>query len=74
MIVHVGMNQTLDGTPYTTLQLDDNDKPGFVWKSMSDIEEEMERRANECRDCGSPYEDKWFNRGKYEGDNEPDVR
>lgn len=71
MILHVGMNETLDGTPYHTLQLDDNDKPAFEWKSMSDIEKEMELRAKECRDCGSPYENEPFDRGQYQGDNEP---
>jgi len=73
-IIHVGLNETLDGsTPYT-LQLEDNDKPAFRWKSMSEIEKEMDRRAKECRDCGSPYESEPFECGKYLGDNEPDVK
>jgi len=74
-IVHVGLNETLDdSTPNVILQLNDNDRPAFKWKSMPEIEEEMERRAKECRDCGSPYENEPFERGQYEGDNEPFVK
>jgi len=72
-IVHGCLNKTLDGATPNTLQLDDNDKPAFVWKSMSEIEKEIERRSKECRDCGSPYENEPFERGKYAGDNEPEV-
>jgi len=71
-ILRDGLNETLDGTKHT-LQLDYNDKPSFVWKSMKDIEREMDLRAKECRDCGSPYEEEPFERGKYSGDNEPEV-
>jgi len=73
-IRHVGLNETLDSTPYTILQLDDNDKPSFKWKSMSEIERELELRSKECRDCGSPYESEPFERGQYTGDNEPNIR
>jgi len=72
-IVHGGLNKTLDDATPNTLQLNDNDKPAFMWKSMSEIEKEIERRSKECRDCGSPYENEPFERGKYTGDNEPDI-
>ncbi len=72
-IVHSNLNETLDDTSSNTLQLNDNAKPFFVWKSMSEIEKEIESRSKECRDCGSPYENEPFERGKYAGDNEPHV-
>jgi len=70
-ILHNGLNETLDNPPNYTLQVDDDNKPGFRWKSMKEIEKEMDVRAKECRDCGSPYEEKPFDYGKYTGDNEP---
>jgi len=73
-IIHVVHTKTLDGsTPRIILQLNNGSIPSFMWKSMSEIEEEMERRSKECRDCGSPYENEPFERGKYAGDNEPEV-
>ena len=76
-IIHVVNNKTLDGSPsisyFTILQLNDNSKPSFMWKNMSEIEKEIERRSKECRDCGSPYESEPFERGQYVGDNEPKI-
>jgi len=73
-IIHVVHNKTLDSsTPRIILQLDNGSMPSFMWKSMSEIEKEIERRSKECRDCGSPYENEPFERGKYAGDNEPKV-
>jgi len=72
-ILSNGLNETLDGSLPYTLQIDDNDKPAFRWKNMAEIEKEMDQRAKECRDCGSPYESDPFDRGKYLGDNEPDL-
>jgi len=73
-IIHVVHTETLDGYPSRIiLQLDNGSMPSFMWKSMSEIEEQIERRSKECRDCGSPYENKPFERGKYAGDNEPEV-
>jgi len=71
-IIHVGPTETLDGT-ITILQIDNNELPGFHWKSMKEIEKEMDERAKCCRDCGSPYEKEPYESGKYTGDNEPDV-
>jgi len=44
-----------------------------MWLSLPDIEKMIEQRSKECRDCGSPYENEPFERGKYAGDNEPHV-
>jgi hypothetical protein len=41
------------------------------WLSLSDIEKMIDERSKECRDCGCPYENEPFERGKYVGDNEP---
>jgi len=73
-ITHVVIEETLDShPPHIILQLDDNNMPSFVWKSMLEVEKEIERRSKECRDCGSPYESEPFERGEYAGDNEPKV-
>jgi len=42
-----------------------------MWLSLPDIEKMIEQRSKECRDCGCPLETTPFDRGKYEGDNEP---
>lgn len=73
LILNQGLNQTLDGTSYSILQIDDNLKPTFRWKSMKEIEKEIDARAKICRDCGSPYEEEPFATGLYDGDNEPEV-
>lgn len=44
---------------------------GFEWKNLVNIEKELDLRAKTCRDCGLPLEELPFERGKYEGDNEP---
>jgi len=72
-MLHLQYNETLDGSTPTILQLDDTSLPGFEWKSMKDVEKEIDQRSKECRDCGSPYELTPFERGSYEGDNEPLV-
>jgi len=43
------------------------------WLNLPDIEKMIDERSKQCRDCGSPYEKEPFERGKYAGDNEPDV-
>jgi len=42
-----------------------------MWRNLPEIEKMIERRSKECRDCGNPYEETPFDRGRYEGDNEP---
>ncbi len=69
-----GVDETLDGyPPKTVLQLDCHYKPNFQWKNMPQIEKEIDKRSKECRDCGSPYEEIPFERGEYNGDNEPKI-
>ena len=41
------------------------------WKSLVDVEKELDLRAKTCRDCGCQLEGQPYERGKYEGDNEP---
>ncbi len=67
------IQDTIDGIPNTILQLDDRFKPSFEWKSMRQIEREIDLRSKECRDCGSPYELYPFDSGSYDGNNEPKV-
>jgi hypothetical protein len=50
------------------------DQPSFYWKSMKEVEKEIDIRSKECRDCGSPFETEPFDRGSYDGNNEPEVR
>lgn len=71
LILNENVFETLDEVPKYIVQIDDMGKPGFIWKSLSDLEKEARKRAKECRDCGSPYEDQPFDIGFYEGDNEP---
>ena len=42
-----------------------------LWKNLVDVEKELDSRSKFCRDCGSPLEIVPYDRGKYEGDNEP---
>ena len=44
-----------------------------LWLNIPRIEKMMEERSRQCRDCGCPYEVWPFDRGKYLGDNEPDI-
>jgi len=46
-------------TNYDQVEWDDWHLPGY------------DEPLSICGDCGCPYEDKPFDRGKYEGDNEP---
>jgi len=74
LICSVGSDQEiLSSIPNDILQIEEGSKPAFEWKNIPDIKKEMEKRAKECRDCGSPYEDWPYERGQYEGDNEPEV-
>lgn len=41
------------------------------WKNLIDVEKDLDLRAKTCRDCGCPLEDKPYERGEYQGDNEP---
>ena len=42
-----------------------------LWYSLTDIEKMLDQRSKECVDCGCPYEIIPFDRGWYQGDNEP---
>ena len=44
------------------------------WLNLPDIEKMIDERSKECRDCGCPLESTPFDRGKYEGDNEPVLK
>ncbi|MCH7561309.1 MAG: hypothetical protein IIC67_08110 [Thaumarchaeota archaeon] len=72
-MLHVQNKSTLDDTSIGILQLDGMSLPDFCWKSMKDVEKEIDQRSKECRDCGSLYEKQPFERGKYIGDNEPVI-
>jgi len=43
-----------------------------MWLSLVQIEKMLDQRSKECVDCGCPYETIPFDRGRYNGDNEPD--
>lgn len=60
---------TIDGSN-TILQFE---QPEFHWKSMKQVEKEIDIRSKECRDCGSPFERDPYERGMYQGNNEPVV-
>jgi len=42
-----------------------------MWKTLVQIEKMLDQRSKECVDCGCPYEIIPFDRGWYQGDNEP---
>ena len=68
-MLHLQTQTAIDGSN-TILQLE---QPNFHWKSMKEIEKEIDLRSKECHDCGSPFENKPYERGIYQGDNEPVV-
>lgn len=41
------------------------------WKNLVEVEKDLDLRAKTCRDCGCPLETEPYERGKYQGDNEP---
>jgi len=43
-----------------------------MWLSLVQVEKMLDQRSKECVDCGCPYETIPFDRGRYNGDNEPD--
>jgi len=45
----------------------------YEWISLEKIKKEILERARTCRDCGFLYEEIPFERGQYEGDDEPSV-
>jgi len=42
-----------------------------LWLSLVQIEKMLDQRSKQCVDCGCPYEIIPFDRGRYNGDNEP---
>jgi len=44
-----------------------------LWLSLKQVENMLDQRLKECVDCGCPYETTPFDRGWYQGDNEPDT-
>ena len=45
-----------------------------LWLSLVQIEKMLDRHSKECVDCGCLYETIPFDRGRYTGDNEPDIK
>ena len=43
----------------------------YSWKNLVDIEKDLDNQSKNCRDCGCPLEEKPYDTGWYEGDNEP---
>ena len=46
---------------------------GYEWQSLKDIKMDLMIRANSCPDCTMPFEEKPFETGLYQGDNEPEY-
>ncbi len=44
-----------------------------LWLSLKQVEKMLDQRSKECIDCGCPYETVPFDRGWYQGDNEPNI-
>jgi len=44
-----------------------------LWLSLKQVEQMLDDRSKVCVDCGCPYETTPFDRGRYQGDNEPDT-
>ena len=69
-MLHLQYQTTIDGTPSTILHFD---QPEYYWKSMKDVEKELDLRSKECRDCGCPLETEPYETGLYDGNNEPEI-
>ena len=41
------------------------------WKSIAELLIELKNRIDSCRECGCGYSQYYCERGKYQGDNEP---
>ena len=44
-----------------------------IWKNLDFFIKQLDERAKTCRECGFPYSEIPIDRGKYEGDNEPNY-
>ncbi len=55
------------------LDLDGNEiiRIYYDWQTLEQIKKEILERAKTCRDCGFLYEEEPFERGVYDGDDEP---
>ena len=42
-----------------------------TWKSIAELLIELKNRIDSCRECGCGYSQYYCERGKYQGDNEP---
>ena len=42
-----------------------------IWHNIDWFVRQLDDRSNECRECGSLYSEIPCDRGKYDGDNEP---
>ena len=60
-MLHLKTQSTIDGSN-TILQFE---RPEYHWKSMKEVEKEIDIRSKECRDCGSPFERDPYERGMY---------
>ena len=72
-MLHLQYQTTIDETPMSPSTILHFDQPEYYWKSMKDVEKEIEIRSKECRDCGSPYDTVPYETGKYDGNNEPVI-
>lgn len=43
-----------------------------TWKTLKEILHDLKEESKKCRECGNPFSEVWIDRGKYDGDNEPD--
>lgn len=46
----------------------------YDWQTLEQIKKEIFERAKTCRDCGFLYDEEPFDRGVYDGDDEPQHR
>jgi len=54
------------------IQLMENTLKEYVtWKSIAELLLELKNRVDSCRECGCSYSQYYCERGKYQGDNEP---
>ena len=44
-----------------------------IWKNLDFFIKQLDERARTCRECGSKYSEIPIDKGKYAGDNEPQV-
>lgn len=72
-VIWCGLLTSTKRNKFRDFLLDSFNIPSFQWKNLKEIKLLLEKRAKSCLDCEARLEEYPIDRGKYLGDNEPDV-